>query len=273
MRRIPVIGISTWVYFWRPLAEVLSDIAKAGYGCVEIWAEGTHLDPRISPDLSVFRVLLECLHLRVQSLHAPFKGLDIASLNEGKRENSLELIRQSMEFCSEIEGKIVVIHPCSNETSGDDQSCIRARNKAVESLDTLATFARKLGIKLAVENLPNMGAWRFATELSQLSNIVSEINNSSLGLCLDTGHVLVGREDIDFSKNTLECGKNLFALHIQDTDGKDDRHWLPGQGVINWTQFLKDLVSIDYNGVLMLEVTGKNTQDILPRGIKSVRTF
>jgi len=271
------LGISTWVYFWKPLEDVLRKIADTGYSNVEIWADKTHLDPRISPDLSALKDLLNSFHLKVHSLHAPFSGLDIASLDGGKRENSLELIKKSMKFCSEIEGKIVIIHPCSTEISGDYQNYLRAKNKTEESLCTLATLAEELEIKLAVENLPNIGGWSFGTDVSQLSKLVSNINNPYLGLCLDTGHSFVEKEDVDLSKDVFECGKNLIALHIQDTDGEKDRHWLPGQGIINWAQFMKDLASIDYKGVLTLEISGspefaeRNVDHILPKAMESIK--
>lgn len=277
MRRRSRLGISTWVYFWKPLEDVLRKIADTGYSTIEIFADNCHLDPRISPDLSAVKDLVSSLHLRVHSLHAPFSGLDIASLDGGERENSLELIKKSMEFCSEIEGKIVIIHPCSTEISGDYQNYLRAKNKTEESLCTLATLAEELEIKLAVENLPNIGGWSFGTDVSQLSKLVSNINNPYLGLCLDTGHSFVGKEDVDLSKNVLECGMNLIALHIQDTDGKKDRHWLPGQGIINWAQFMKDLASIDYKGVLTLEISGspefaeRNVDHILPKAMESIK--
>lgn len=273
--RISRVGISTWVYFWRPLTEVLRDIAEAGYANVEIWAEKTHLDPRISPDLSALKNLLNSLHLKVHSLHAPFSGVDIASLDEQERKNSLEHIKKSMESCSKIEGEIVIIHPCSTETSGDDQSCLRAQNKTEDSLCTLAALAEKLGIKLAVENMT--GKRRVGSDTSELTELVSKINNSHLGLCLDTGHAFVGKENVDLSKDVFECGKNLIALHIQDTDGKKDRHWLPGQGIIDWAQFMKDLASIDYQGVLTLEISGspefaeRNVDHILPKAMESIK--
>jgi len=275
MMRISRVGISTWVYFWRPLTEVLKDIVEATYPYVEIWADKTHLDPRISPDLSAVKDLLNSLHLKVHSLHAPFSGVNIASLDEEERKNSLEHIKKSMESCSEIEGEIVIIHPFSTETSGDDQSYLRAKNKTEDSLCTLATFAEKLGIKLAVENMT--GKRRVGSDISELIELVTKINNPCLGLCLDTGHSFVGKEDVDLSKNVLECGRNLFALHIQDTDGKKDRHWLPGQGIINWAQFMKDLVSIDYQGVLTLEISGspefaeRNVDHILPKAMESIK--
>jgi sugar phosphate isomerase/epimerase len=278
VRRSPL-GISTWVYFWKSLEDVLRKIADTGYPNVEIFADKCHLDPRISPDLSAVKDLLNSLRLKVHSLHAPFSGLDIASLDEAERKNSLEVVKKSMEFCSEIEGKIVIIHPCSTEVSGNDQGYLRAKNKTEDSLGTLATFAEKLGIKLAVENVPNIGGWSFGTEVAELSKLVSKISSTHIGLCLDTGHVFVGKDNANLSKDFFECGKNLIALHIQDTDGKKDRHWLPGQGIINWAQFMKDLISVDYQGDLTLEISGspelaeRNVDNILSRGIKSIKNI
>ena len=120
--RKSTLSISTWVYFWEPLEQVLRKIADTGYTNVEIWGDKTHLDPRISPDIPLLKDLLNSLHLKVHSLHAPFSGVDIASLDERKRQSSLELIKKSMEFCAEVEGGIVIIHPCSTEMLGDAQS-------------------------------------------------------------------------------------------------------------------------------------------------------
>jgi len=96
---------------------------------------------------------------------------------------------------------------------------------------------------------------------------------------LETGHVFVRREGVDLSRDIFACGERLIALHIQDTDGKKDRHWLPGQGIIDWAQFMKDLISIDYQGVLTLEISGnpefteRNVDNILFRSMESIRNL
>lgn len=89
--RKSTLSISTWVYFWEPLEQVLGKIADTGYSHVEIWGDKTHLDPRISPDIPLLKDSLNSLRLKVRSLHAPFSGVDIASLDERKRQSSLEL--------------------------------------------------------------------------------------------------------------------------------------------------------------------------------------
>jgi sugar phosphate isomerase/epimerase len=115
--------------------------------------------------------------------------------------------------------------------------------------------------------------------VSELSKLISKINNPNLGLCLDIGHVFVGRESVSLSKDVFVCGKDLITLHIQDTDGKKDRHWLPGQGIINWAQFLEDLIFIDYRGTLTLEISGscefteRNVDNVLLRGIESIKNI
>lgn len=273
------IGISTWVYFWQPLEQVLRKIADTGYTNVEIWGDKTHLDPRISPDIPLLKDLLNSLHLKVHSLHAPFSGVDIASLDERKRQSSLELIKKTVEYCSKIEGEIVIIHPCSTEMPGDAQGYSIVKNKTEDSLFSLTTFAEKLGIRIAVENSCNTRGWRFGTEVSELSQLASKANNPHLGLCLDIGHVFVGRKNVSLSKAVFACGKDLIALHIQDTDGKKDRHWLPGEGIINWAQFLKDLTFIGYQGALTLEISGspefaeKNVDNVLFRGIECIKNI
>ncbi len=115
--------------------------------------------------------------------------------------------------------------------------------------------------------------------MSELSQLVSKANNPHLGLCLDIGHVFVGRENVSLSKDVFACGKDLIALHIQGTDGKKDRHWLPGEGIINLAQFLKDLTFIGYQGTLTLEISGspgfteRNVDNVLFRGIESMKNI
>jgi sugar phosphate isomerase/epimerase len=173
-----------------------------------MWADKTHLEPRISPDLLALKDLLNSLHLEIHSLHASFSDVDIALLDEEARKSSLKLIKKSMESRSETEGEIVIVHLCSTETSGNNQSYLKAKNKTEDSLCTLATFAEKLGIKIAVENLPNIGGWGFGTDVSQLSELISELNNPRLGLCLDTGHVLLEEKMLIFQKLFLHVGRN-----------------------------------------------------------------
>lgn len=271
------IGISTWVYFWRPLAEVLREIAKAGYSYIEIWGDKAHLDPTIFPNVSSLKRLLKELHLQSYSLHAPFSYVNIASLDDEYRKHSIRIIKKSIELCSKVEGKIVIIHPHSTGMFPDLKDCPQMIHKIEESVRELTFFAKRFGIKIGVENIPYLGGWDFGSKISNLVKLIEKIDSDELGLCLDTGHIFVGRENVDLSRNVLDCGKSLIALHIQDTDGEKDQHWLPGEGIIDWSKFSEDLGSINYQEIFMLEVsgsqkwTGHNVNNVLQRGLAGVR--
>jgi sugar phosphate isomerase/epimerase len=74
------LGVSSWVGNSGPLMQALTQIAKAGFAWVEIWADRVHLDPgngvedvkRIREvmhelDLSVCSMRLSCTGIRIDS--------------------------------------------------------------------------------------------------------------------------------------------------------------------------------------------------------------
>ena len=46
----------------------------------------------------------------------------------------------------------------------------------------------------------------------------------------------------------------LFTLHLHDTDGDGDRHWVPGRGIIDWGAFIDRLSVLNFTGSRILEV-------------------
>ena len=49
--------------------------------------------------------------------------------------------------------------------------------------------------------------------------------------------------------------KNLVqVVHLHDTDGKTDGHWIPYQGIHNWDNIIKALAEYNFNGEMNLEV-------------------
>jgi len=43
-------------------------------------------------------------------------------------------------------------------------------------------------------------------------------------------------------------GPRLMTTHLSDYDGVDEKHWMPGRGIINWAQLMTALADIDYQG-------------------------
>ena len=81
-----------------------------------------------------------------------------------------------------------------------------------------------------------------------------------VGICWDTGHGNVtgnGHNHMrganptladcgDQYKNLTKIGKRLRALHINDNNGLDDDHVMPGIGTIRWDEVIRALDDIGY---------------------------
>ncbi|MQY78678.1 MAG: hypothetical protein GH151_05700 [Bacteroidetes bacterium] len=55
-----------------------------------------------------------------------------------------------------------------------------------------------------------------------------------------------------------KVGNLIVTVHMSDYDGIDERHWLPGDGIINWTNVISELVKNEYQGPFMFETSRRN---------------
>jgi sugar phosphate isomerase/epimerase len=101
--------------------------------------------------------------------------------------------------------------------------------------------------QLALECLPRTCLGNTADELLQ---IVSAVGND-LGVCFDSNHLLKEKPE-EFVAKT---GSRIVTVHLSDFDGVDERHWLPGTGIINWTEVVSELVKSGYQGPFMFEAS------------------
>jgi sugar phosphate isomerase/epimerase len=68
--------------------------------------------------------------------------------------------------------------------------------------------------------------------------------NDKLRVCFDTNHLL-GEDIISFIKR---MGDKIVTIHVSDYDYIDERHWLPGEGLIDWVALIDTLDEIGYEG-------------------------
>lgn len=253
--------MSTLAYKSFDVADALRRIKAVGFDEVEICE--THLDPRVSSIEEVRKVkgVLGGIGLRLHSLHAPYADVDLASGESFKREASLKLMMKSLDYCVELECPTVVLHPNSSE-SLKYLTRRTMRQNTIDSVKTLADYARDLDVKIALENLHEHGVKRFGSTVSDLKLIIQKVGSDSVGICFDTGHAnMIRREGFSPQKEIRRAGKKLFTLHIHDNDGSEDRHWPLGRGTINWYKVFEALGRVNPELVLMHEVFGDGAPD------------
>ena len=107
------------------------------------------------------------------------------------------------------------------------------------------------GVVVAVECLPRTCLCHTAEESLRL---LDGLDERLFGVCLDVNHSNL-REDV--VRAARAYGRRIASTHISDNDGLDERHWLPGKGIIPWRDWVAALAGGGYRGPLIYEVGGK----------------
>jgi len=200
-------GISTYCLIGRPLEEAL-DILSCITGLIEIMDEGPHFikDPTVLESYSQDYVI-----------HAPYHGMNIASLFEPIRKASVEVMTDCFATASEI-GAPVVIHPGYYAWEQEKEKSDRQFKK---SLKELRDSASDLSLTFWFENMGDMNFFNLRTP----ADIVL-IENT--GLALDTGHANLNHCLPEFLEG------NFSHLHLHDNNGRKDTHSPAGEGTIDF---------------------------------------
>ena len=180
--------------------------------------------------------------------HAPFHS-SCGDLE--KDEKTFNMIVRSMEIAAIVGAKIIVVHPKQHLTYADNVETLFNLN--VEFYNRLISYCEKFGIKVATENMwqnnPSSGAITDSTcsRAWEFNKYIDAVNSEWITGCLDLGHVsLVTKKIPEFIK---EMGKErISALHVHDTNLKEDNHTVPFNERMDYIAIAKALGEIDYQG-------------------------
>lgn len=184
--------------------------------------------------------------VQLWSLHlpfTPFKELDISSTDEELRTSTIEKCKELIEKGTEIGIKIFIVHPSGEPIEDIDRE--NKLNQAKKSLKQLAEIADLYGAVIAVENLPRTCLGNCSKEILELISA-----DTRLRVCFDTNHLL-GEKMETF---ILAVGEKIITTHVSDYDAINERHWLPGEGVIDWNGLLGALEKVGYKGPWLYEI-------------------
>lgn len=192
------------------------------------------------------------------SFHLPWHHelCNIAHLDKNMRRKAVDMDKEMIKKCSAVGIKFGVIHPSGEPININDRPS--AMENAKQSLYELSKTADKEGFVIAVENLPRTCLGNCSYEINQLLSA-----SESLRICFDVNHLLLETHN-EFVKNTKD---KFVTLHISDYDFVNERHWLPGEGKIDWIELTSLLEGAGYNGAFIYELGLKPEKTILRRDL------
>ena len=237
-------------------------LKEAGFDAVDFslyWEnEGWLMKDDYREKAIAIRKLLDEAGLVCTQSHAPFhsvaagkkKGVVYGEAFDESNPEFLETVR-AMEVAAIMGAEHTVIHNL-NAPFGID-----LMEYNIPFFKSLLPYAEKFGINIAIENLfrrdqdaqyvPRLGS------AADMNELIRRLDSDRFVLLVDVGHAkLVNIEPQDLIRE-LTPGA-LRGLHIQDTDGRGDRHILPYMGSIRWNQVMEALKKTGYRGDLTFEI-------------------
>jgi sugar phosphate isomerase/epimerase len=250
-------GISTHLYHnYRLAREHLLEVGAHGFEQIELFATRTHFDYHNPAAVADLQGWLAEAGLELHGVHAPigesFSGgrwgppLTLASADPNVRARALDEAELALQIARRVPFRVLVAHiglARTQQPSAADNS----RDGARRSIDELQRLAEPLGVRVAVELIPN--------ELSRAGSLVHFVEDvlerQDVGICLDFGHAHLEGDLVDAIETVSE---HLIATHVHDNRGRTDDHLVPFDGTIDWAAALTAVQKVGYDGTLLLEI-------------------
>ena len=228
----------------RMTPEFVKDLRDNGIRFVEFGTCGVKIDFDPATVKATFEekaALLRENGIEVLSVHLPFGPTwEMCVLNDEIRERAMDRYLELIEICRFMQPKRYVLHPgYPRVPKAERPQRIANFRKNVVKLVAAAAPA-----KIAVENMPQDCLGNTAEELVSL---VEGIEGTCL--CCDMNHWYQSTtyESIPIMASRLE------TVHINDFDGYKERHWLPGDGCLDWNRIIDLLRENGYTGPFLYE--------------------
>ena len=237
--------------------EAFQSCKKNNIGCVEISSSYNDYIEKYNylSKAAEYSKMAADAGVEIWSLHLPFgRELDISSLDEKIREFTINTNKDLISAAASAGIKMVVMHPSAEPISEQERPLQFEFSK--KNILLISKFCQSLSVTLAVENLPRTCLCNTGAETVKL------LSDTGAVLCFDTNHSLI-ESNGDFLRKIISGGIKIGTLHISDYDFIDERHRVPGDGVVNWKEVCNLLEEADYNGPLMYEIS-RQTKDREP---------
>ncbi|ADP77373.1 Xylose isomerase domain protein TIM barrel [Methanothermus fervidus DSM 2088] len=236
------LGFSTLALIPKPLNQILKIFSKSKFELLELLCDGPYWPRNLLKKIDEIIEIFSSYDLKLY-VHAPTVDLNIASLNEGIRNESKVQIKESIQLAAELDAKAVTIHP-GYVKRPDKHLRDLAVKYSKNSIHECQEYAEEIGMKLCIENMPNRNIY-LCKNVNEYLEFIEECNSCAT---IDIGHANTSGQLKEFMK-IKAC-----YHHINDNDGKKDQHLPLGEGNIDlkYLKFIKNgIIEVnDYKKVL-----------------------
>jgi sugar phosphate isomerase/epimerase len=251
---------------------MLDRIVRGGAQAIEIFCARAHFDYTDRAHVKEIANWFAAHPVPLHSLHSPlFSDLDwgrdgtppvnLAERDKKRRIDSMDEVKRALEVAEVLPFRFLVQHLGTPNESFDPGKF----EAVMTAIEHLRAFAKPLGVKILVENIPN--------EISQPERLMELINVAhfeDVGVCFDIGHAHIMNtvaKDFDVLKD------HILSTHLHDNGRDRDAHLWPGEGNIDWKEGMELLRTAPRVPPLLLEIEGAEGRDFVPDMVKAFQAL
>lgn len=228
----------------EPSEKMLDLIGQAGFDAV---FTGLYRTEEVAP---LWKRAGE-LGLTLESIHAPFKGINNMWIPGDEEPQILKQMRLAVDTAAENGIPILVTHVSSTWKPPELNDIGLAR------FDELVDYAGKKNVTIAFENL------RLVGNVAYFADRYYDVEH--VRFCYDCGHEHCFTRTVQWLDIFAD---RVVTTHIHDNFGigrerkaGTDLHLLPFDGNFNYGRMMRKLDEYEYSGTLMLEVCNDTRED------------
>jgi len=250
-------AVSTYIYVKDRLHPGLLDrLIQGGAQAIEIFAARQHLDyanrkQHVREIADWFRTSGVSLNSVHSPLFADFEWgrdgsppVNIAATDRAQRIAAMDEIKRALEIAEQVPFRFLVQHIGTPNESFSEHKF----EAAMTSIEHLHAFAKPLGVRILLENIPNE-----ISEPEKLVDLIRTAHFTDVGVCFDVGHAHM----MSSVSQAFEVLKNYIAsTHIHDNPRTRDSHLWPGDGTVDWKEAMELLRTAPQTPPLLLEIEG-----------------
>lgn len=191
--------------------------------------------------------------LNLWSIHIPFgRPFDLSCPDPSQFDAIEERYRLLIDAGARWGAEVITTHASTEPFDQAERGARMERGKAVYR--KLGEYAMARGMRITVEVLPRLCMGNCSGECMAFSDgEVSFIN-------FDVNHLL-WESHADFIAN---AGSRIITTHISDYDFVDERHFVPGDGKIDWKDFYARMEAAGYQGPYLFELGESISGRVMP---------
>ena len=240
------LSLSNGIFCKRALEENISEVKRLGFGNLEFNMKSVEVEDDVS--VYVAKRLVDDFGLKCLTLHAATLHVK----DEVEVHRAVYYGKISLEFARRLSAPVMVVHSNVSRKLAESQ-----RHKVLEEIFVeLTLYAKKLNVKLALENLSyaSSGYGKNVDELEEIFGIIDSAG--TMGFTLDFCHA----EATGQTLSLLEKYHNrLCNIHMSNRAHRPFEAETP-----SLTALMKKLHEYGYAGPLTLELSRKcSTEQIL----------